>query len=151
MDPTTAAAFIQGLKSLFDVSSKIRDNGLKTEMQSKISAVQIDCMELQQRLILAQAEIEEKNKEIAALEARADIRGKLKHKNGYYILNDDLGEREICSACWEVKEKTVPLKKHHRGAAKCPNCKAIYLDVFPYTPPMPYVPPRRRGPMDGIL
>ena len=105
----------------------------RAELKVKIADLATALADARMSVLDAQQEIIDFRGQIQQLEARADVRSGLRHKNNAYYLQD--GDREsgpYCVACFEREEQLVPLSKlpvHFQSPGsthQCPGCRAIY-------------------------
>ena len=123
---------LEAFKGMGELVKRVHDASLQVEMQQKILDVQNECLALQEKLSELQGENDTLNSQIAKLRNRGAIRKKIHVSHGCYRINDELGDRCICGACYEGKDVTIPLARVAISTRDgyCTACNVQYPNAF---------------------
>jgi regulator of replication initiation timing len=125
----------EAIKNMSKLVLEIHDAKLQAEMQQQINQALADNAELLEKNSALRDENAKLRDEVGALEKKADIRSKIQLLNtpvgAFYQLNDELGSRLICPACYESDGLAVPLNAWGNSTTgRCPKCEAGYPAAY---------------------
>lgn len=123
-DITTIAAAFPAIAKIVD---KLTDKTVKVELQSKI-------IELQSHVMAMQSELQQYRLAEGKDQRQAELRKTIeKLNNAYYVKG---ANTPYCISCFETKAMLIPVVRvEYSVNGECPTCKAIYAEVYGFSPP----------------
>ena len=135
MDITAALAAagqaLDALKAWRSIEKGIGDAGFKAE----ILDVTEKLLDVRGALLDARLALEEKDAEIAALNAEFQIRQETVVRNGMRYRQNRAGDPmglPYCQRCEDVDGRLIRTTHHLPRGAFCPQCKSVYFDAYVY-------------------
>ncbi len=118
---------VDAIKGVGELVKQVHDAELKTEMLKRVIDAQTECAALLEKNAELREELSQTKARLDAATKQTVTREKLTFADDVYYLNDELGYRPICPACFEAKGLTVPLKRRSPGTApNCPLCRSFF-------------------------
>lgn len=148
MPIATITSAISSLKAATDIAKLIKDSGYtlqKAEIKLKLADMLGSLADTKINLAEVQELLLEKDKLIKELEARLNLKEKLKWESPYYWLDYD-GNKEgpFCQQCYDNGEKLIRLQNRGLGNWVCKTCNNSFQDSS-YRYPTPQIAKRTRG------
>lgn len=135
-DGFSLAGTLQALKAANEIAKVLRSTDVsfeRAEIKIKVAELADALSDARMTALDAQEEITRLQSRIKELEARNDVRSRIRLRHSMYYLAeaDDKESGPYCVACFETKDRTIALGTLGSsfvamGRYQCPSCKAFY-------------------------